>query len=426
MLMSLGKNFTALSAVQLINVIVPLLVYPFLLRKLSIEHFGLVLFAQAVIGYFTQFTDYGFSNTAVRSIVLHRNNKETLALLFFTILQTRIVLCAISFLPFIALLTFISPSTETLQLFLLSFTLVIGQSLSPYWFFQGVERMNYQTIMNLMSKVIFAILVFLFIREERDFTKVNLFMGLGSILSSFFGLFVIKYQNTFHFRFIRLPRILRELKAGFTYFISSFATFIATNSIIVIIGTVMNPVAAGYYGLAEKVMLAIRSLAIVIYQTTYPQVCQLAANSLNDLKAFHRTLLLSSLVLFIFLSLLTYTFSMQIVYLFSGEEATDSNLVLQLICVAPILTALTIPAAQLFLAYALRQAYTFITIFCSVAGILFSYLFIVFNGLTGASIAVVLSELLTLLAFYSYLFMFHKNLLPFSNWSFAPSQPQHK
>ena len=43
--------------------------------------------------------------------------------------------------------------------FLLSFGVVFGQALFPVWYFQGVERMQFVTLINVIAKVLFTVLI---------------------------------------------------------------------------------------------------------------------------------------------------------------------------------------------------------------------------------------------------------------------------
>ncbi len=77
------------------------------------------------------------------------------------------------------------------MLYNLTFLWVMGQALFPVWYFQGIERMKYITIVNVSSKLIFALLIFFVIHKESDYIYVPLMNGLGGLFGAAIALWVI-------------------------------------------------------------------------------------------------------------------------------------------------------------------------------------------------------------------------------------------
>jgi PST family polysaccharide transporter len=51
------------------------------------------------------------------------------------------------------------------------FGIVVGQTLFPMWFFQGMEKMKYTTALNIISQFFIA-LVFIVVRKASDYMYV--------------------------------------------------------------------------------------------------------------------------------------------------------------------------------------------------------------------------------------------------------------
>ena len=78
----ISANFMYLSILQGMNLLLPLITFPYLVRVLGIEKFGLIMFAQAFIVYFSMLADYGFNLSGIREVSSNRNNKNKLIKIF--------------------------------------------------------------------------------------------------------------------------------------------------------------------------------------------------------------------------------------------------------------------------------------------------------------------------------------------------------
>jgi len=77
--------------------LIPLLTYPYLIRVLGKETYGLVVFVQAIVAYMVILVGFGFNISATREISIHRENKEKLNEIVSSVL---IVKSLFFFLPF--------------------------------------------------------------------------------------------------------------------------------------------------------------------------------------------------------------------------------------------------------------------------------------------------------------------------------------
>ena len=72
------SNFAYLSIVQFGNMILPLIVLPFLLNRLGIDNYGLVVFSQSIAAYFAVFIRFGFNTYATQQVSRFSENKSKL------------------------------------------------------------------------------------------------------------------------------------------------------------------------------------------------------------------------------------------------------------------------------------------------------------------------------------------------------------
>lgn len=55
------KNFSFLSLLQIFNIIAPLITYPYLIRVLGSENYGLIIYVQSLVIFLAIFVGFGFN-----------------------------------------------------------------------------------------------------------------------------------------------------------------------------------------------------------------------------------------------------------------------------------------------------------------------------------------------------------------------------
>jgi len=197
----LFSNFIALGIVQGTNFLLPLLIMPYVISKIGADGFGVVAVAQVLMIYLSSISDYGFNLTATRDISLCKNDDAKLAKIFFTVLATRLIITSFLLILLFIAIVLVPVLKQQGVLYLTGFTYVIGQALLVSWFFQGREKMHYITLSTLISRLVFVILVLLFMHRKEDSSFFLLFLGAGNIIAGLFSdmlsyLTPLRYDST--------------------------------------------------------------------------------------------------------------------------------------------------------------------------------------------------------------------------------------
>ena len=140
------KNFTAMGIIQILNYVMPFITLPYLARVLSVEKFGLIFFAQAIMDYFSRFVDFGFNQSGVRELAINRDNQKKVNEIFNSIFAVKLGLLTISFLILSAVIFSFEKFRNDYLIYYFTFLTVIGNVLLSSWFFQGMEKMKFITI----------------------------------------------------------------------------------------------------------------------------------------------------------------------------------------------------------------------------------------------------------------------------------------
>ena len=313
------SNFVSLSVLQGANYILPLITLPYLVRVLGVEYFGLLAFATATVMYFQILTDYGFNLTATREISIHRDNKEKVIEIFSSVMIIKFLLMFVSFFLLSILVFSFEKFSKDALVYFLTFGTVVGQVLFPVWFFQGMERMKYITYLNILSKVIFTIAIFVFVKEQSDFYLVPLLTSIGFLVAGIWSLYLIKKEFGVGFEVQTIDTIKHHLVEGWDIFVSMVFSSMYRSSNIIILGLLTNNTIVGYYSIAEKVVKTLQSLQDVVGNTLFPYLSKkfsITNKSFFDLnKRFFKFIFL----IYFSLSLITMFSSEYIIYILMGE-----------------------------------------------------------------------------------------------------------
>lgn len=297
------SNFFSLLSLQTVNILLPLIVFPYLVKVLGIEKYGLIIFAQAFASYFLIITEYGFNLSGTRKISLHKKDKIKLNDYFNSILQSKILLTLLSLFIVLIIVFAFEKFRQDKYLYLLTFSCVFGSTLFPVWFFQGIEKMKQITILNFISKSLFTILILVFVNSPDDYLLVPAFQSFGFLLIGFISIYLIKYKYGIRLKITSFKSILQELKEGVYIFLSNISTNIYSATGVLILGFIGNEIIVGIYGVAEKLIRIIASLFYPLSQAIYPRAVYLV--SIDKQKAFY---FLKKILIIVFLTSLLITF----------------------------------------------------------------------------------------------------------------------
>lgn len=398
---------------QAANYLLPLITLPYLVRVLGPSDYGLVAFAQAFIGYFGIFTDYGFNLTATREIAIGRDDMDKVSRVFFSVLAVKIIFLLVS-LCIISAVIFISGRfSGQAELCYFTFGTVIGQAMFPVWFFQGMEKMRYITVLNLLSRFIYTVCIFVFIRKASDYIYVPLVISSGQIIAAVIALRVVFARFDIRFYMPKAGDIARQLSEGFHVFISNAAISLYTTSSVFILGLFAAPMVVGYYAAAEKIVRALQNLLSPAFTTIYPYISRLAAESKERAIKFIRKSALIIGIFYFAVSVGTFVFARYAVALLLGSGYGSSVVILRILAFLPFIIGMSnIFGLQTMLPFNYKKQFSAIYIAAGLLNIIFAFTLVLMYNAVGISVAVLLSE--SFVAVSMFLFLRRKGIRIFS------------
>ncbi|WP_245923955.1 oligosaccharide flippase family protein [Methanothermobacter tenebrarum] len=394
----------SLTGIQLVQYLLPLVTFPYLTRVLGPANFGRVAFAVAFIGYFQILTDYGFNLSATREISINRDDLSQVSKIYSSVMVTKTILM---FLTFILMLVIIS-SFERFRgdplLYIFTFGLVVGSVLFPVWFFQGIERMRYISILRILSSLIYTALIFIIVRGPKDYLYVPLVNSIGFIVVGVYSQHIVRKEFKVKFLRPKLQDIKKQLVEGWHLFISTLAISLYTTSNRFILGLLVDNATLGYYAVAEDITRALQGLVSPIGQAIYPYFSRIQAEDRERAKTeLKKILILISVLTFIFSIILVFLAPF-IVMILAGPSYKESILLLQILIFIVFLVGVSnVLGIQGLVSFGYKEKFTRILITAGIIHIIMLIILTLILSTIGAAIAVVITELIVCILMYDTL-----------------------
>lgn len=327
----------SLGILQIANYIIPIIVIPFIVRGLGVDKFGVVSYAQNIISYFTIIVTYGFEYSATREIAINKNNPKSIQATFWNVMICKFILLGASFLLFILLSLFWGKIQEDYKLYLILFSINIGFTLFPTWFFQGIENMKSMAIINFLIKVFGMGLSIFFVNTPDDYL---IYAAMPSFSYAIFGILSFIYVvKKYNLQFCSNKKgVIHESKKGFPIFLNSLFATLYTTANITILGLFMDDYNVGIYSGAHKIIMAILMVtSMPINLAIFPSISRKIEESKDSGIRYYQKMLFYVFLLSVVVSFGCYLFSPILVKIMLGEEFLKAIPLLQYFSALPTL-----------------------------------------------------------------------------------------
>lgn len=384
---ALVSNFLWLSLLKVLGYVFPLITLPYLSRVIGVDGFGEIAFALSVVVLIETFTDFGFNYTATRDVARNRDDILLVSKIFSNVFWAKILLMIVGFIVLCVLILLIPQFSENRLILLLTYLYIPGHILFPEWLFQAFEKMKYITILNVISKAIFTILIFIVIKEKDDYVWQPLLTAVGYTFS---GCIAVYYIITkFGIKILKpcLEDIISTIKGSFNMFITLIFPNLYTQLPISYLRVISGEQAVGFYSSGERFYAIINQLFTVLSRVFYPFLSRRLEK--------HRVYEIISCIGSILSAVVLYCGASLFVQLFYTPEFNEAIKVIKILSISPIAYFLINTYGVNYLVLIGKEKlYRDITIIYSVLGLIIALLMIPQYSYIGFTISLVITRLM--------------------------------
>lgn len=399
----LWENLFSQYIVQGANYILPLVTFPYLVRTLGASQFGVINYVMSLMQYFILLTDYGFNFTATRAISLNRVNNVQIGKYFTTVYYIKFVFLVISFVIVSLLILFIPIINNIRYVCYATFIAVIGNFLYPIWLFQGLEKIKIIAIINLISRLIATILIFILVKNQNQVVLASVLQCIPVVISGLIALFVAFIVLKIKLKAPLYDDIKHALIEAWPLFLSMLYSSIFSNAPILVLGFFADMKIVGYYTIAFKIVQVFINLHIPISVTIYPRLGYLFMTSRERALKLIKVVLNWGTPAFFMTTSSLFLMSSLFTTIIYGEGNVQISLLVKIMSILPLAIFLdNIFGVLILLNNKGERQYMKSMAYGGVSCLIFLGLFVPHYKAYGAAISFVLSELIILSMYYYF------------------------
>lgn len=394
---SLGVNALINSIRSVVNLIFPLITFPYVSRILSVNGMGIYNFSSTYVGYFLLLAGLGIYTYAIREGAKFRNDREKMSQFASQVFTINIVSTLIAYVLLLLSLLIFKNLNNYVSAILIFSLQIIFTTIGTEWIYTIYEEYNYITIRSILFKIISMILLFLLVKKASDYlvyVSISVFASVGSNVLNF-----IHSKSYCSIKLVKNVDWYKHLKPIIIIFASSLAINIYVSSDTTILGLLKDDYAVGIYGLSVKIYSISESLMNAVMAVTIPRLAMLFGR--KKYKEYNLTL--KNIINFLILLILPgcvgiMMLSKEIVLIIAGKKYLESVNSLRIIIWAIIFSIFSWLFMQCVLIPAKREAKVLRnTIITAIVNIILNFILIPFLSYDGTSLSTVLAQLMVML-----------------------------
>ncbi|MFH1783731.1 MAG: flippase [bacterium] len=393
----LAKNVFSLFTGSFISQFIGLLVTVYIARRLGAHQFGVLAFAVAFVGYFKLITDWGITTLAIRNVARERSLTRKYA---GSIVVIQLLFSLVAFLVLVIFTGLFHFSPLKNRLIILYGIAFFSTAISLSWVFNAHEKMEYQSLLQVMGRIFYFAGVVLFLHYLSSVIVIPLAYILSSLIvgivsfwlfSRFFGKISLDKDFNYWKKFI-----ISALPLGGSY----IAVYLYYHFDTVMLSFMKGDTVVGWYNASYKIIFVVFSLAGFYSQAIFPVFSKQFKVSVADLKStFQRSVKLMTIVS-IPLAIGGIILARPLISLIFGSDYVNGVRAFQILSCVVIFTYIGRVYYAGLLSCDKQKAYFKIVISCAVINLVLNLILIPPFSLNGAAMATAITEGTSLLLCY--------------------------
>lgn len=375
---SILKNVFAKGILNVFNIVVPLLVIPYVYRVLNPSIIGNIEYATTLFSYFSLLGLLGIYNYGLREISRYRDKQGVVENISKNLFAIGIISNLFFFILFeFFVYKFIDDFLLRNIMFVQGLGL-IAQIFSVEWVNEAFEDFRFITIKTVIIRAISVIAIFICVKDSSDYMIYVLITVLVLFVNNIVSLIYVKHNINLSIKKIFLNLNLKH------YIVPLLFILVLNNTGILytiadrtMLGTYVGVESVAFYSIGQKVVEIIRVLLLSVVFVTLPRLSFYLEE--DRVKYVQGVRMLVKLMLLIMLpaSVGLFMLSEQIVLLFAGEQYLPAVSAMKIFAIRIVVLSIeAILYNQIIFLHRKEKTLLCLNLLCGGVNVLLNFLFL--------------------------------------------------
>lgn len=399
---TLFKNTIYKSMLSLVNIVVPIIIGPYIMRLLDVELYGTYNRVYAEFQMFLAFASFGVYTFGVREISKIRNDKEKISKLFSNLFLISLISNILIILMYIAYSIFTSSGIAT-TIYLIMSIQIVANIFYVEFVNEALENYKFITTKSIIVKIIYFASILLFIRNKDDVILYAIIVSLTNFLNNIVSFIYAKSKIKFNFKDIEFKKYLKPL----------LAVLIITNLDLlysqldrVMLGKYVNDVAVTLYYVPYYVVSTLVAIPYSIINVSIPRLSYILKNEGKEKYVEKLNNSISSLMFVIVpMCLGIFVVAKEVIYIYAGDKYMTAVIPLMIACITRIFISLESVMNNLVMyPNDLENRILKVSLCCGLLNLTMNYILVYLKLLTPATALITtgFAEIIIVLCHYIY------------------------
>ena len=334
---SLFKNTIYKSILSLVNIVVPIIIGPYIARLLDVKLYGIYNTTLANFQMFLAFASFGVYNFGVREISRIRNDRDKVSKLFTNLFVISLMSNILILLIYICFVLFTSTGTAMMIYFILIIQ-IMANVVYVEFVNEALENYKFITIKSVIVKIIYFISLLAFVRKPSNIIIYAIIVSLTVFLNNIISFIYAKTKIKFDFSHIEIKKYIKPLVA---VLIITNVDLLYSQLDKVMLGRYVNEVSVTLYFIPYYIVSTLAAIPYSIINVSIPRLSYVLKNEGKETYEEKLNNSISSL-LFIIIPMCfgVFVLAKEIIVIYSGNKYMASVIPLMIVCITRIIISL--------------------------------------------------------------------------------------